>query len=105
MNKLKGLFSGCGKGNSYREKVLFTGVFDTFKKELGSGLNDVRVYDMMSEEFKEDFGFLQSEVDELTTQFSDKNEETQIQQWYNSYSIPAGSVERVQVYNPKLLGK
>lgn len=32
MNKLKGLFSGCGKGNPHRERVLFTGVFDTLKK-------------------------------------------------------------------------
>ncbi|CAG7596007.1 hypothetical protein MHYMCMPASI_00853 [Hyalomma marginatum] len=45
---------------------------------------------MISHKFKEDFGFLQSEVDKLITKFSIGQEvREKIQQCYNGYSTPA----------------
>ncbi|MDJ1305275.1 MAG: AAA family ATPase [Candidatus Midichloria sp.] len=83
------LFSLSQKGNHHLEKAVLVGVFNPIKGDFSSGsLNNVKVYDMMSYTFKDDFGFSQTEVSELITKFSLEQEvKERIQQWYNGGTI------------------
>ncbi|MDJ1257167.1 MAG: AAA family ATPase [Candidatus Midichloria sp.] len=80
---------------------MLVGVFNPIKGDFSSGsLNNVKVYDMMSYTFKDDFSFSQTEVSELITKFSLEQEvKERIQQWYNRYNTPAGDVDSIKIYN------
>ncbi|MDJ1305384.1 MAG: AAA family ATPase [Candidatus Midichloria sp.] len=83
---------------------MFTGVFDIFKKGLGSGLNHVKIYDLTNPEFQDDFGFSQEEVDNLIDKIG-FGEHTQliknnIREWYGNYNLIDDDFHIAAVYKP-----
>jgi hypothetical protein len=98
------IFSESSKTNPYVEKTIIMGIFDTLKKEGGSGFNNVKVYGINDAEFSKSFGFSDEEVKKLIDRLEFKNNSEIVQQnikdWYNGYSLPLYSGNSIQVYTP-----
>ena len=108
-DKISGLItsimSTCGKDNEYLEKIILVGIFDTFKKEGGSGFNNLSVYGITSERFSKSFGFTEQDVLKLLEQLDFEEEKhnlvkSNIEDWYNGYSVPIGQDKTMKAYTP-----
>lgn len=93
---LRNMFSAALKTNSYLEKGLMTGILRVSKNELLSGLNNLKIYTLLDNKYRQYFGFTENEVIELTTKFSTTHSLEEIRQFYNGYII--GSEQAI--YNP-----
>src|SRR3990167_2013409 len=62
---IKGLLSSALKSNSNLERGLLTGILRTAKEGIFSGLNNLTVCTILSDEFSDKFGFTQEEVQAL----------------------------------------
>lgn len=98
------LLSSCGKTNSNLEKIILTGIFDTLKKEGGSGFNNINVYGITDIRYGTSFGFSENEIEQLLTKIDFKENtalvKENIKNWYNGYTIPISNTESIQVYTP-----
>ena len=95
--------STCGKGNDHLEKIILTGIFDTVKKEGNSGFNNVKVFGISDQNFSENFGFSEAEVEKLVGQFNFQipiNILNNIKAWYNGYTVPISLDTGIQKYTP-----
>ena len=96
------ILSTCGKDNQHLEKIVLTGIFDTVKKEGNSGFNNVKAFGISDQNFSENFGFSEIEVEMLIKQFGFQDQtkiSDSIKNWYNGYTVPISSGE-MQVYTP-----
>lgn len=85
------------KDNSYLEKGVITGVLRLAKEGLFSGLNNLQVYSVLSNEFTTAFGFTETEVNQLLTErmmMLPKIQEI-VKTWYNGYLFG-----KDVIYNP-----
>ena len=97
------MLSTCGKSNDYLEKIILTGIFDSLKKEGGSGFNNIDVYGITNVEFSQHFGFSIDEVKHLVEKLEftkPKNILKNIKDWYNGYIVPAHGSEYIKAYTP-----
>ena len=97
------LCSPLAKTNSYLEKLILTGIFDTVYKEAGSGCNNVSPYGISDIKFSKNFGFSQEEVRQLINKFpfADKNKVFgTITDWYDGYYIPIEVDTYIHAYTP-----
>ncbi|MBH1988801.1 MAG: AAA family ATPase [Myxococcaceae bacterium] len=97
------LLSKAGKSNNYLEKIILTGIFDSLKKEGGSGFNNVKIYSVLDSDYEGSFGFSEDEVQALVSRFSFDNPEAVlagIKEWYNGYSVPVNNRLVVKLYTP-----
>lgn len=84
------------KDNEYLYKAVVTGVLRVSQASLFSGLNNMRVYSLLSDRYGEYFGFLSADVTFLLKKcdvYSKKIE--QLKEWYNGYQIG-----KCTLYNP-----
>jgi hypothetical protein len=55
---ITGILSPALKDNDMNlEKGILTGIFDTIKKEFGSGLNNIKLYRIIDSKFSSSYGF------------------------------------------------
>jgi len=97
------MLSTCGKSNDYLEKIILTGIFDSLKKEGGSGFNNVRVHSITDKKFSQHFGFSFDEVKQLVQKLEFIQPEQilkNIKDWYNGYAVPTHGNKHVQAYTP-----
>ncbi len=93
------------KSNPYLDFAALTGVLRVSKESLFSGLNNVRVYSVLSEHFCDKFGFTQAEVETLVEsqkkrlQGRDFFTIEAMRQWYDGYFFGSQYVN-AEVYNP-----
>lgn len=93
---LRNWLSGGLKDNSALERGVLTGILRIAKESIFSGLNNISTYTILTEEFQDKFGLLESEVQELLTEYGNLEKLSEIRQWYNGYRI--GTCEKI--YNP-----
>ena len=84
------------KDNSYLEKTVLTGVSRVAKESIFSGANNFKVYTVLDDEFSEDFGITEDEMDKIIKDFNIEDEKEEIRRWYDGYRI--GNTEGI--YNP-----
>ena len=84
------------KDNSYLEKTLLTGVSRVAKESIFSGANNFDVYTVLDDEFSDDFGITEKEMDKVIKDFKVQDEKEEIKKWYDGYTI--GNTEGI--YNP-----
>ena len=84
------------KDNSYLEKTLLTGVSRVAKESIFSGANNFDVYTVLDDEFSDDFGITEKEMDKVIEDFEVQDEKEEIKKWYDGYTI--GNTEGI--YNP-----
>ena len=84
------------KDNPYLEKTVLTGVSRVAKESIFSGANNFKVFTVLDDEFSDDFGITEEEMDKIIEDFDIKDEKEEIKKWYDGYII--GKTEGI--YNP-----
>ncbi len=84
------------KDNPYLEKTVLTGVSRVAKESIFSGANNFKVYTVLDDEFSDDFGITEKEMDKIIQDFEIQDEKDEIKKWYDGYTI--GNTEGI--YNP-----
>ena len=84
------------KDNPYLEKTVITGVSRVAKESIFSGANNFDVYTVLDNEFADDFGITEEEMDKVIEDFEVQGDKEEIKKWYDGYKI--GNVEGI--YNP-----
>ncbi len=94
MSLIRGVFSSSLKGNENLKMGILTGITRVSKESIFSGFNNPKIYDIMSEQYNEYFGFTESETKELLNDYG--LELTQnIKEYYNGYNFGGAAI-----YNP-----
>ena len=96
MKYLKSFYNTTFKDNPYLEKTVLTGVSRVAKESIFSGANNFVVYTVLDNEFADDFGITEEEMDKIIKDFGIEDKKEQIKEWYDGYKI--GNVEGI--YNP-----
>ena len=96
INFLKTFYGATFKDNPYLEKTVLTGVSIVAKESIFSGANNFDVYTIMDNEFADDFGITEEEMDKVIEDFQIEDEKEEIRKWYDGYKI--GDIEGI--YNP-----
>ena len=84
------------KDNPYLEKTVLTGISRVAKESIFSGANNFKVFTVLDNEFADDFGITEKEMDKVIQDFEIEDEKEEIKKWYDGYTI--GDVEGI--YNP-----
>lgn len=92
---IRNLLTAALKDNPYAEKSLITGILRVAKESIFSGLNNLKVYSILSFKFSDKFGFTEEEMKDLIEYYNLKDSTEGIKNWYNGY-IFGGKV----IYNP-----
>ena len=92
---MRKLFSSALKGNDSLRLGVVTGVLRIAKDSLFSGLNNLEVDTIMSEDYADCFGFTQAEVDQLANHYGANAKRKEIQEWYDGYRFG-----ELDIYNP-----
>ena len=66
------------------------------KESIFSGANNFKVYTVLDNEFNDDFGITEEEMDKVIEDFKVEDDKEEIKKWYDGYTI--GSLEGI--YNP-----
>lgn len=92
---MRGLLSAALKDNIHLEKCVMTGILRVAKESIFSGLNNLDVSSLLSNECSSAFGFTEEEVSLLLIQKGLSKNIKAVQQWYNGYVFGG-----VTIFNP-----
>ncbi len=95
MDFLRSLFESALKTNDYLEFAVLTGCLRISKESIFTGLNNLDIISILNKYYDEYFGFKPEEVKKILNDYSLKDKENIVKQWYNGYIF--GDAE---VYNP-----
>ena len=84
------------KDNPYLEKTVLTGVSRVAKESIFSGANNFKVFTVLDNEFADDFGITEEEMNKVIKDFEIEDDRSEIKRWYDGYRI--GNTEGI--YNP-----
>lgn len=82
---IRGLFGQALKTNDYLQFAILTGCLRISKESIFTGLNNFKVLSIMDTRFDEQFGFTDSEVEELLAAYNQDSHFTEIKEWYDGY--------------------
>jgi len=89
------LCGGFKDTDQYLEKGVITGIMRVAKESIFSGLNNLGVYTLLSEEFGDKFGFTSAEIEMLLKEYNLSDRYEEVQDWYNGYRFG-----ETVIYNP-----
>ena len=92
---LRDLLEASLKTNEHRQMAYMTGVMQIAKQSIFSGLNNVTVNNIFSEQSDERFGFTADEVKAVLEYYGKPEKYREAKRWYDGYRF--GNAE---VYNP-----
>ncbi len=92
---MRQFYSEVLKGNDALEFAVLTGVLRVAKESIFSGLNNLKVCSVLSEEYSDIFGFTGQEVARMAADLQMEDKLPEIREWYDGYSF-GGS----EIYNP-----
>ena len=95
MDFLGSFLSPILKNNDSLQMAYVTGVMQIAKESIFSGLNNLNVNNVFSDESDERFGFTESEIKELFSYYGHPERFEEAKEWYDGYRF--GNAE---VYNP-----
>lgn len=84
------------KDNQYIEKTVLTGVSRVAKESIFSGANNFDVFTILDNDFSEDFGITEQEMDKIIQDFNIQDDKEEIRKWYDGYKIG----DTKGIYNP-----
>jgi hypothetical protein len=90
----RNLLSAALKDNDYLEKAVLTGILRVAKESIFSGLNNLYVDSILSNQF-DYFGLKEYEVVEMLNHYNREYEISDVKEWYNGYVFG-----KSLVYNP-----
>ena len=93
---MRNWLSGALKDHSSLAKGVLTGILRVAKESIFSGLNNLRVYNLLDQgPFADQFGFTEPEVRKVLGDFGESDRLAEVEEWYNGYDF-GGNV----IYNP-----
>ena len=92
---VRDMLSSGLKGNGSLAFGVVTGVMQIAKESIFSGLNNLRVNNILSTDMDEMFGFTQEEVERMCGDFGHPEKFAEAREWYDGYRF--GNAE---IYNP-----
>ncbi|WP_455045785.1 AAA family ATPase [Leptotrichia trevisanii] len=95
LNFFKKFFEKSVKGNDYAEITVMTGILRIAKEGIFSGLNNLKVNTVLSDNYTEYFGILENEVEEALKYYDLDFDLEEVKKWYNGYQFGKN-----KVYNP-----
>ncbi len=90
----RNLLSAVLKDNEYLEKAVLTGILRVAKESIFSGLNNLKVDSILTNQFNY-FGLSEEEVLEILKHYKRDYEIKEVKEWYNGYTFG-----KSLVYNP-----
>ena len=96
VNFFRTFYGTTFKDNPYLEKTVLTGVSRVAKESIFSGANNFKVFTVLDNEFADDFGITEEEMNKVIQDFEIEDEKEEIKKWYDGYTI--GDVKGI--YNP-----
>ena len=95
VNFFQTFYSSALKTNNSLKYGILTGITRIIKEGIFSGLNNLYVNTILSRDYSEYFGLLESEVIEMLDYFGMKYKIEEVREWYNGYIFGES-----EVYNP-----
>ena len=95
MDFFQTFYSSVLKTNNSLKYGVLTGITRVIKEGMFSGLNNLYVNTILSKDYSEYFGLLESEVIEMLEYFDMKYKIEEVREWYNGYIFGES-----KVYNP-----
>ena len=95
VNFFQTFYSSVLKTNNSLKYGILTGITRIIKEGIFSGLNNLYVNTILSRDYSEYFGLLESEVIEMLDYFGMKYKIEEVREWYNGYIFGES-----EVYNP-----
>lgn len=92
---MRNFFSGGLKDNPHLAFGFLTGILRIAKESIFSGMNNLKTYSILDEDYSQYFGFTEDEVLEMLKYYSRENKYDEVCQWYDGYKF--GSTE---IFNP-----
>ena len=92
---IRDLLSTALKGNSSLKFGVVTGIMQIAKESIFSGLNNLRVNNILSTDVDEMFGFTPREVERMCADFGHPERFAEAREWYDGYRF--GNAD---IYNP-----
>lgn len=92
---IRSLFESALKTNPYLEFAVITGCLRISRESIFTGLNNLRIYSIVNENYDEYFGFTEHEVYSMLKAYDREANMDTVKKWYDGYCF--GEVE---VYNP-----
>ena len=95
INFFQVFYSSALKTNDSLKYGILTGITRIIKEGIFSGLNNLYVNTVLSQDYAEYFGLLENEVTEMLDYFEIKYKMKEVRNWYNGYCFG-----NKQIYNP-----
>ena len=95
VNFMRNMLSGAFKDNPNLYRGVLTGVSRVSKESIFSGLNNLDVDSIFSENFSTYFGFTQEEVDDMFKFYGIEDKLKEAEDWYDGYIFG-----KEHIYNP-----
>ena len=95
INFFQTFYSSALKTNNSLKYGILTGITRIIKEGIFSGLNNLYVNTVLSKDYSEYFGLLESEVIEMVEYFDMEYKIEEVREWYNGYIFGES-----KVYNP-----
>ena len=92
---IRGLFGQALKTNEFLQFAVLTGCLRISKESIFTGLNNFKVMSITDTRFDEQFGFTDSEVKQLLTDYGMDSHFDEVKEWYDGYHFG-----RADVYCP-----
>ncbi len=92
---IRAMFHAALKTNTNLEFAVMTGCLRIAKESIFTGLNNLKVFTMLSTRFDEQFGFTDAEVRQLLADYGLSDSYDRTKEWYDGYRVG-----RTDVYNP-----
>lgn len=92
---MRNLLSGAFKDNNSIKKGMITGILRVARESIFSGLNNLKVESILSNNFSDKFGFTEKEIEKLVHEYNIEEKLEIIKQWYNGYNFG-----NTTIYNP-----
>lgn len=92
---IRPLFESSLKTNPCLEFAVITGCLRISKESIFTGLNNLKVFSVLSNSYAEHFGFTQEDVDDMLEYYGIREKAAEVKEWYDGYLF--GGTE---VYNP-----
>ncbi len=92
---LRSLFESAFKTNSSLKFAVITGCLRVSKESIFTGMNNLKIFSILSKNYCEYFGFTEEEVKKICRDYGLEHKYTEAKEWYDGYIFG-----NAHVYNP-----
>lgn len=89
---IRGLFGQALKTNEFLQFAVLTGCLRISKESIFTGLNNFKVMSITDSRFDEQFGFTDSEVKKLLSDYGMDSHFDEVKEWYDGYHFGKADV-------------